>query len=179
MKIIGFAGSNSRNSINKKLVKHTLDKIENQNTEWLDITDYPLPIFGVDLEEKEGYPESIKSFLERIHSADGIIISLAEHNGSYTVAAKNLLDWCSRYQSGFFQDKPVFLMGTSPGSYGAKNVLDAAKKRLPKFGANIISVFSLPSFNDHFSEKEGIKYENLQIEHEACLQKFIDFLERS
>ena len=174
MKIIGFAGSNSRQSINKQLVKYTLDQITSVETEWLDITDYPLPIFGVDLEEEEGYPQAIHDFIEKIQTADGIVISLAEHNGSYTVAAKNLFDWCSRCQGGFFKDIPVLLMGTSTGDYGAKNVLGAAELRLPKFGANIISIFSLPTFEKNFSQENGIIPSDLKKEHKTAIQQLID-----
>ncbi len=174
MKIIGFAGSNSRKSINKQLVKYTLDEINGVETEWLDITDYPLPIFGVDLEEEKGYPENIKKFLDKIHSADGIIVSLAEHNGSYSVAAKNLFDWCSRYPGKFFNDIPMLLMGTSSGGYGAKNVLGAAEKRFPKFGAKIVSIYSFPSFNDNFSSEKGILDLGLKEEHKKCIQQLID-----
>ncbi|HLV42338.1 MAG TPA: NAD(P)H-dependent oxidoreductase [Brumimicrobium sp.] len=174
MKIIGFAGSNSRQSINKQLVKYTLNEITTVETEWLDITDYPLPIFGVDIEEEQGYPKAIHDFIEKIQTADGIVISLAEHNGSYTVAAKNLFDWCSRCQGGFFKDTPVLLMGTSTGSYGAKNVLDAAEKRLPKFGANIVSIFSLPTFEENFSLEKGITSSELKKEHKNAIQQLID-----
>lgn len=176
MKIIGFAGSNSSNSINKQLVKHTLKQIENVETEWLDITDYPLPIFGVDLEEKEGYPENIQKFLDKIQTADGLVVSLAEHNGSYTVAAKNLLDWCSRFQNKFFKDIPMLLMGTSPGAYGAKNVLGAAELRFPKFGAQIISIYSLPSFEDNFSSEKGILNLDLKTTYEKSIQQFINIV---
>ncbi|RFC54964.1 NADPH-dependent FMN reductase [Brumimicrobium aurantiacum] len=174
MKIIGFAGSNSSQSINKQLVKYTLSKIEQVEVEWVDITDYPLPIFGVDLEEAEGIPENAKQFVEKLQSADGIVLSLAEHNQSYTVAAKNLFDWCSRHSLKFFNDIPVFLMGTSPGGYGAKNVIHAAESRLPKFGANIISVFSLPSFYDNFNSENGIIHQDLRQEHQELLNQFIN-----
>lgn len=176
MKIIGFAGSNSSKSINKKLVQYTLDQLKDVETEWVDIKDYSLPVFGVDLEEEIGHPENVKKFVDKLQSADGIVISLAEHNGSYSVAAKNLLDWCSRYESKFFKSKPVLLMGTSPGAYGAKNVLGAAKLRLPKFDAQLIEVFSLPSFEDNFSATKGILDTTLRKEYETAIHKFITHL---
>ena len=178
MKIIGFAGSNSSQSINKQLVKYTLDEIKDVETEWLDITDYPLPVFGVDLEEKEGIPENIKKFIDKIQTADGIVVSLAEHNGSYSVAAKNLLDWCSRHTGNFFNDIPMLLMGTSPGDYGAKNVLGAAEMRFPKFGAKIISIYSLPSFGENFSEENGILNEDLKLVHKKSIRQLIDAISK-
>jgi len=177
MKIIGFAGSNSSKSINKQLVKYTLSQITSVETEWVDITDYPLPIFGVDLEDEQGYPKEIQLFIEKLQSADGIVISLAEHNGSYAVVVKNLLDWCSRFQNGFFKDIPVFLMGASTGGYGAKNVLGAAEKRLPKFGANLVSVFSLPFFEDNFSDEKGIIPLELKKEHQEGVDKLLSLIQ--
>ncbi|PWH81905.1 NADPH-dependent FMN reductase [Brumimicrobium oceani] len=176
MKIIGFAGSNSSQSINKQLVKYTLNEIENEYeaaVEWVDITDYPLPLFGVDLEEKEGIPPNIQKFIDKIQTADGIVVSLAEHNGSYSVAAKNLLDWCSRHTGRFFNDIPLLLMGTSPGAFGAKNVLGAAELRFPKFGANIVSIYSLPSFGDNFSSEKGIVNKELLNTHKVCVSNLI------
>lgn len=176
MKIIGFAGSNSKKSINKQLVKYTLSQITSAETEELDITDYPLPIYGIDLEKESGIPQAVHDFIDKVQTADGLVISLAEHNGSYTVAVKNLLDWCSRCETGFFKNMPVLLMGASPGGYGAKNVLGAAEKRFPKFGAQLISIYSFPSFDDNFSKENGIVAPELKKEHDEAIRKLIDSL---
>lgn len=152
MKIIAFAGSNSKESINKKLVNYTCSLIEDASIELLDLNDYEVPLYSIDREKENGFPEKIIEFVEKFEKADKIIISLAEHNGSYTVAFKNIMDWSSRYKLKFFNDLPLFLMATSPGGYGGGNVLAAAKNRLPKFNANIQAEFSLPNFGDNFKE---------------------------
>lgn len=152
MKIIAFAGSNSKESINKKLVSYTCSLIEDASIELLDLNDYEVPLYSIDREKENGFPEKIIEFVEKFEKADKIIISLAEHNGSYTVAFKNIMDWSSRYKLKFFNDLPLFLMATSPGGYGGGNVLAAAKNRLPKFNANIQAEFSLPNFGDNFKE---------------------------
>ena len=46
-------------------------------------------------------------------------------------------------------------MATSPGARGGMSVLSTAVAAFPRFGANIIAEFSLPSFQDNFKE-EGI-----------------------
>lgn len=174
MKILGFAGSNSQNSINFKLVHYTVGQLDTHEIEFLDLNDYEVPIYSIDKENQNGIPERIKEFVSKIEAADAVVLSLAEHNGAYTVAFKNLLDWSSRYKIDFFGEKPMFLMGTSPGGYGAKNVLGLAESRLPKFEANIKAVFSLPKFNDNFEEGVGITDEELKKEHQKALQKFMD-----
>ncbi|MCH3883250.1 MULTISPECIES: NADPH-dependent FMN reductase [Tenacibaculum] len=152
--IIAFAGSNSKNSINKQLATYTSSLVENVAVQILDLNDFPLPIYGIDEETEKGIPANANKFLSLIESSDGIIVSLAEHNGSYTVAFKNLLDWMSRIDKSIFKNKPMLLMATSPGARGGKTVLETAKNAFPRFGANLVADFSLPSFFDNFKENE-------------------------
>ncbi|TYB73088.1 NAD(P)H-dependent oxidoreductase [Bizionia saleffrena] len=155
-KIIAFAGSTSQQSINKQLVEYTCSLIEKETTEVLDLNDYKMPLFGVDKEVKEWFPENAKRLLEKIKTADGLVISLAEHNGAYSAAFKNAFDWMSRIESKTFFNKPMLLMATSPGSRGGSSVLAMAKERFPLHNATITETFSLPFFNDNFSEDKII-----------------------
>ncbi|HBY85147.1 MAG TPA: NADPH-dependent FMN reductase, partial [Colwellia sp.] len=86
-----------------------------------------------------------------------IIISFAEHNGSYTAAYKNLFDWTSRIDQKLFQNKPMVLLATSPGPGGAQTVLTAATGSAPYFAGDVKGSVSIPSFFDNFdSEKQAI-----------------------
>lgn len=155
MKIIAFAGSNSSKSINKKLVKYASSLFENDEVEILDLRNYQAPLFSVDVEKEIGKSQEAVGFLEKLKSADLLLISLAENNGNYSTAFKNIFDWSSRIEKDVFQNKPVFLMATSPGGRGGKGVLDIAQSNLPRYGANIKSVFSLPLFNENFDVENG------------------------
>jgi len=155
MKIIAFAGSNSKNSINKKLATYAAHLFENATVEVLDLNDFALPIFGVDVETEIGQPKLAKDFLDKLAMADIIVMSLAENNGSYSVAFKNIFDWASRQYKDVFQQKPMLLMATSPGGRGGASVLALAQENLPRYGANIKAVFSLPSFNENFDIEQG------------------------
>lgn len=157
--IIAFAGSNSKKSINKKLASHAASMLENVKTEILDLNNFNLPMYGIDYEEKQGIPNAAKLFFNKLEAANGIIISLAEHNGAYTTVFKNLLDWLSRIDAKFFQNKPVLLLATSPGARGGASVLKIASDRFPYHNANIIATFSLPEFQHNFSKKKGITHE--------------------
>ncbi len=95
MKIFAFAGSNSSTSINKQLVKFVLKSFEGHEINLIDLNDYNMPVFSVDL-EKNGFPQEAQLFLDHIASSDIIICSLAENNRSYSVAFKNVFDWASR-----------------------------------------------------------------------------------
>lgn len=150
MNIIAFGGSNSKNSINKKLATYASSLFTNGLVEVLDLNDFALPLFSVDLEKEIGQPKLAKDFLDKIASADFLVVSLAENNGNYSAAFKNLFDWSSRQAKEVFQQKPMLLMATSPGGRGGATVLEIAKNAFPRFGADIKGTFSLPSFNDNF-----------------------------
>ncbi|CAM1347208.1 NADPH-dependent FMN reductase [Tenacibaculum insulae] len=158
-KIIAFAGSNSQKSINKELVKYTSSLVDNVETNVLDLNDFPLPIYGVDEESVNGIPENAQKFFELIQNTDGIILSLAEHNGNFTVAFKNMFDWVSRINQKLWNNTPMLLMATSPGGRGGASVLSIAKNGFAHMGGNVVADFSLPSFYDNFKETEIVTEE--------------------
>lgn len=154
--IIAFAGSNSKTSINKQLVTYASTLVKGCRVTILDLNDFELPIYGVDVESEKGIPENAHRFLNYIKECDGVLVSLAEHNGAYTSVFKNLFDWISRIESKCFFGKPLLLMATSPGVRGGLGVLEIAKNRFPRHGAAITTVFSLPSFSENFKDKKII-----------------------
>jgi len=165
MKIIAFGGSNSRQSINKHLATYAASLFENAEVEVLDLNDFAMPLFSVDLEKEIGQHELAKAFLAKIASADILVISLAENNGNYSAAFKNLFDWSSRIMKEVFQQKPTLLLATSPGSRGGASVLEIANNALPRYGAQIKAAFSLPAFNANFNLEEN-KISNKELDKE-------------
>ncbi len=150
--IIAFAGSNSKNSINKQLAIYAANQINNFEIKVLDLNDFELPLYCIDYETEHGIPDNAQKFLDQIKASDGIVLSLAEHNGAYSTVFKNLFDWMSRIDGKLWSDKPMLLMATSPGGRGGATVLEIAKGRFPHMGGNIIADFSLPLFTQNFSE---------------------------
>ncbi|MEM8844452.1 MAG: NAD(P)H-dependent oxidoreductase [Pseudomonadota bacterium] len=154
MKILAFAATSNTKSINSRLVKYAVNQLAKQykeaNTEILDINDYELPLFSEDREEQLGQPDLAKEFLDKIGNSDAVIISFAEHNGSYTVAYKNIFDWASRINRKVFQNKPMILLATSPGPSGGSNVLKSASASAPHFGGFVRASLAVPSFHDNF-----------------------------
>jgi NAD(P)H-dependent FMN reductase len=162
-KVIAFGGSNSKNSINKQLAVYAANQLTNTEVEVLDLNDFELPMYGIDYEMEYGIPENAQLFLDKIKSSNGIVLSLAEHNGAYASVFKNLFDWMSRIDGKLWSDIPMLLMATSPGARGGATVLEVAKGRFPYMGGNIVAEFSLPSFSENFSD-EGLKNTDLQTE---------------
>ncbi|KKJ75362.1 NADPH-dependent FMN reductase [Kiloniella litopenaei] len=154
MKILAFAASSSRKSINKTLVTYAGEQLkelrDDVTVEVIDINDYELPLFSTDREEELGQPQLAHDFYNKIKESDGLIISFAEHNGSYTAAYKNLFDWASRIDVKVFQNKPSLFLSTSTGQGGAGSVLKSAETSAPFFGADLKAALSIPSFEDNF-----------------------------
>ena len=155
-KILAFGASSSNNSMNKKLASFVANKIAPQEATLLDLNDYEMPIYSDD-----GIPEKAYEFKDLIKASDGIVISLAEHNGSYTAAFKNIYDWISVIEEIVWNYKPILLLSASNGSRGGKSVMSAALSRFSQQSEYEIPNFSLPKFEENFSDKEGITNKKL------------------
>lgn len=163
-KIIALGASSSKNSINKQLAIYAANLFSNATVEILDLNNYEMPIYSVDKEKENGIPVLAEEFYTKIGSADLIVLSLAEHNGAYSSAFKNILDWASRINAKTFQQKPMLLLATSPGPRGGSTVLEIAKNRFPFQGADLKGSFSLPNFNENFDAENGITNPELKSE---------------
>lgn len=157
--IIALGGSNSKESINMQLAHYTAGLVSGVNVQNLDLNDFSMPMYGIDLENEKGMPKEANKLSELIRNADGIVLSLAEHNGSYAAVFKNAFDWISRIDAKVFETTPMLLLSTSPGARAGKSVMDTALDRFPRHGANIVENFSLPSFYDNFKNNELVNEE--------------------
>lgn len=161
-KILAFGASSSKHSINKQLATYAANLFKNATIEILDLNDYEMPIYSIDKEKENGiHPLAIK-FYNKISETDLLVISMAEHNGAYSTAFKNIFDWTSRYNNNLFQEKKILLLATSPGARGGSSVLAIAKERFPRNGATVLATFSLPSFNENFNNEIGIINDELK-----------------
>lgn len=182
MKILAFAASNSRQSINKQLLTFAKQKIESQaslmhshQVELLDLNDYEMAIYSSDRENETGIPQLAHQLKDKIAQADAIIISFAEHNGSYSAAFKNVFDWTSRIDAKVYQQKPMLMLATSPGPGGAKNVLNTAVTSAPYFAGDVKAHLSIASFYDVFDSEAGkLKDNEIEKELEAALASLLE-----
>lgn len=149
--------------------------VQGHDVQLLNMTGYPFPMFSEDDEKQKGYSNSLVELKEEIAKSNGLILSVNEHNGNPSAYFKNVLDWLSRIDIKFLQDTKVLLMSTSGGKRGAMGSLGVVEKMLPRFGAEIVATFSLPSFYDNFSDEE-ILDKALKEEHQKALQTFLDSL---
>ena len=114
--ILGFAGSLRKGSYNKALLRAAVElKPKDAELEIFSIDG--IPLFNQDLEAQT--PEKVKQFKAKIRAADAILIATPEYDYSMPGVLKNAIDWASRpYGDNSFEDKPVAIMGASPGGFG-------------------------------------------------------------
>ncbi len=173
--IVTIGGSTSKNSINKILAEYAGNLLQNSGFTKVDLNNFEMPLFSVDIENEEGFPKEATDLNAIIEQADGFIISLAEHNGAYSAAFKNVFDWLSRIEGKVWRNKPVLLLSTSPGARGGESVLNIALNRFPYMGGNIVGSMSFPSFFDNFKDKDivnsdlKLRLANLVVEFEKAL----------
>lgn len=142
MKILAFAATNSRNSINRELVEHAAARLKAEilpraEFEFLNLNDYEMPIYSIDRERENGIPSEARAFFNKIGEADAVLISFAEHNGSVTAAWKNIFDWMSRIDMKLWQGKPLVMLAATPGPRAGAGVLGSQEIIAPFFGAVI------------------------------------------
>jgi len=171
--ILAFAGSNSSTSVNFKLVKYTASQIQEHQVNLMNMANYPFPMYSEDYEKENGFSNSLVEVKNDIQNADGLIISVNEHNSNPSAYFKNFIDWLSRLDRDFIKGKHILLMSTSPGKRGAIGAHEVVKNILTRFGATSIISFSLPSFFENFEDGKGITDSELSKTHQETVSQFL------
>ena len=130
MRVLAFAATTSRNSINRNLVEFAAAQLQTDlgpdvQIQFLDLDDYEMPIYSIDREHENGIPAEAHAFFDKIGAADALPVSFAEHNGSTTAAWKNIYDWMSRIGVKPWQGKPMVILAATPGPHAGASVLGA------------------------------------------------------
>ena len=176
-KILTIGASSSSKSINRIFANFAAESLSFEcEIKELVLTDFEMPIYSEDKQNNSGIPKKAIDFKKEIYQADALVISLAEHNGSYTAAFKNIYDWISVIENDVRSSKPILLLSTSTGARGGQTVLESAHDRFSRNYKHNIPHFSLPSFKENYSHGEGITNIRLNQDFQAVLIDFEDIL---
>ncbi len=143
-RILAFAGSVRRDSFNRRLAVLAARHAEaaGAEVEFIDLADYPLPLYDGDLESESGPPENafrLQAILARQH---GLLIASPEYNNSISPLLKNTLDWVSRTPrvrgENPFTGRVAGLLAASPGSLGGLRGLDHLRRVLDTVGMLVL-----------------------------------------
>ncbi|NND06139.1 MAG: NAD(P)H-dependent oxidoreductase [Saprospiraceae bacterium] len=155
-KILAFGASSSKASINQQFAIYVARQIKEAEVIEVDLNDYEMPIYSVDRQRENGIHPLALSFKELLKSCDGLVISFAEHNGAYSTAFKNIFDWISRIDKNVWEEKPMLILSTAPGSRGGATVFGIAHAKFTRMNPNTVKGVSLPFFHKNFSKEVGV-----------------------
>ncbi|MFL6716742.1 MAG: NADPH-dependent FMN reductase, partial [Burkholderiaceae bacterium] len=144
-KILAFAGSARKASLNKRLVRVAAEGARRAGADVteIDLRDFPVPIYDGDLEAEQGLPPKARELRQLMMEHQGFLIASPEYNGSIPALLKNLIDWTSRAvdsQDGLapYRNKVAVLMSASPGSYGGLRGLVHVRAILGNIGVIVL-----------------------------------------
>src|ERR1700716_2865763 len=115
-KVLGICGSLRKGSYNTAAVRAAIaQKPPGMTIEVADISQ--LPLYNEDVRQ-QGFPPPVETLRRQIAAADALLFACPEYNYSMSGVLKNAIDWASRPPDQPFNDKPVAIMGASPGVIG-------------------------------------------------------------
>ncbi len=165
IKILAFAGSARQASFNKTLVQIAAQGAREAGAEatFIDLADYPLPIFNQDLESAQGAPAEAQQLKKLFLEHDGLLIASPEYNSSLTALLKNTIDWVSRAAEGeaalaAYKGKVAGIMAASPGGLGGLRGLVHLRAILGNIGVTVVpSQMAVSRAFEAFDERGQLK----------------------
>jgi chromate reductase, NAD(P)H dehydrogenase (quinone) len=119
LRILGVSGSLRRGSFNGSLLRAAVEVTPASAS--IEVgTIRGVPLYDADV-EAQGIPPAVATLKDQVAAADGLLFVTPEYNNSIPGVFKNAIDWLSRPPADvprLFRDRPVAIMGTSPGRFG-------------------------------------------------------------
>jgi chromate reductase len=115
-KILAISGSLRAGSTNTMALR-AAQKLAPKGME-IELADISgIPLYNGDL-HLAGEPEKVSVLINKIRDVHAVLIASPEYNFSIPGGLKNALDWISRPSNPPFNEKPIAIMGVSPGQVG-------------------------------------------------------------
>src|SRR6185503_13752956 len=153
MRVLGISGSLRSGSHNTSLLReagrHMRDGFEYAIYDGL----REIPPYDEDL-NAEGTPAAFADLKRAITEADGVLFATTEYNSSIPGQLKNAIDWVSRpFATNPLRNKPVAVIGSSTGMFGAMWAQAELRKVLAATGARVVDAeLSVPKAQAHLGE---------------------------
>ncbi len=160
MKLLAFAASLRRESLNRKLITLAVALARDAKVEvdLADFHDFDMPLYDADLQAASGFPSGARELARRIESADGLMIASPEYNYSIPGTLKNAIDWVSRMKPMPFRGKHGVLLAASPSLVGGIRGLWALRVPLEGLGVTLYpDMFALAQAPQAFDEQGKLK----------------------
>ena len=160
MRVLAFAASLRRTSLNRKLIALAAEVARSAGAEvdLAEFREFELPIYDGDLDASSGMPPGGAALKHRLEHTDAVIIATPEYNYSIAGPLKNAIDWVSRARPMPWRGKSIYLMSASPSPMGGIRGLWQTRIPLEGCGALVFpDMFALPHANEAFDDSGRLR----------------------
>ncbi len=181
-KILFLAGSARNASINKHLARaaYEIAIAKGADATFVDLRDYPMPLYDGDLEDESGVPESAQQLKEVFAAHKGLFIASPEYNSSFSPLLKNCIDWMSRPHKDneppyyAYNDKVCALTATSSGAIGGLRGLVPLRMLLGNIKVTVLpDQLAVPFYDKVFDGKGQLVDEGTRNSLSALIDELI------
>jgi chromate reductase len=140
MRILAISGSLRRGSHNTSLLRAAEELLApgDELVFWNGLKD--VPPYDED-DDVQPAIAAVADLRAAVAGADAVLFATPEYNSSIPGALKNALDWASRpIATNVFRNKPVAVIGSSAGMFGAVWAQAELRKVLAALGARVAEV---------------------------------------
>jgi chromate reductase len=178
MRVLGVAGSLRRESHNRRLLRAAA-RLLPPEAELVPFEGLKaIPPFDEDDEPSPG--PAVEAWRRAIEDADAVLFATPEYNHSIPGQLKNAVDWASRPSaSAALRNKPVAVIGASPGMFGAVWAQAELRKSLAGAGARVLDrELPVAGADEAFTDDGRLLDPELEQELESVLAELVAVADR-
>jgi chromate reductase len=178
-KILGISGSLRAKSFNAMLLLAAAQTLE-EGAELEVGSIRGIPLYDADVEDAEGVPQAVEDLKARVMACDGLLLATPEYNNGIPGVFKNAIDWLTRPPADIakvFKNRPVAMIGASPGGFGTILAQDAwlpVVRMLgmrPYFGGRLVMSHAHRAFDDDGEMTDAVTKDRLR----DFMRGFVEF----
>ena len=180
IRVLVFAGSLRRDSLNERLASLAAAVVEEQGgtVDRARMADFDCPSYDGDVERESGVPPGAQRLRERLVAADAFLIASPEYNASMPGCLKNAIDWVSRVRPQPLNGRQGMLLSASPSMAGGNRGLWSLRVPLEHLGARVYpDMFSLAQAHEAFDPAGRIAAPVLQDRFDRSIGCFLELVE--
>jgi NAD(P)H-dependent FMN reductase len=167
MKLLVFAASHRKESINRKLARLASDVAKEHGAEidFVEYSAFDMPAYDDETYDDQALPPAVRKFVAHLRAADGLIIASPEYNWSFPGSLKNIIDWASATTPNPFAGKTALLLSASPSLRGGAQGLIHLKVPLQALGVFVFPrLFTLSRADEALNGDGSLKDPKLTAE---------------
>lgn len=180
--IFGLACSLREESLNERLLKAAAAALKDRGdvgVETAKLTEFSMPLYNADIQDREGIPQSAHRLREAVETAGNVIVATPEYNHSVGAPLKNAIDWTSRFRPNPWAGTRLLLMSAAPSRFGGLRGLEQTRVPFEALGTDVFAThYGLSGARKAFDDNGRLVDDNQRIELDRVLDRFVTYIRR-